>query len=49
MLYKIRLPDDQFSGLLVSPKTSIQEVLTQICNEKGFDKENFDVCHPGKV
>jgi len=45
--FQIRLPKNQLYVLRVSPKTTIQEVLTQTCREKGFDEDKFEICHPG--
>ena len=46
--FQVRLPRNQLAVLRVSPKTTIAEVLKQVCHDKGLDIKKYDVRHPGK-
>ena len=46
--FQVRLPRNQLAVLRVSPKTTIAEVLKQVCYDKGLDIKKYDVRHPGK-
>ena len=45
---KVRLPRNQLAVVRVSPKTTIAEVLKQVCSDKGLDVKKYEVRHPGK-
>ena len=46
--FQVRLPRNQLAVLRVSPKTTVSEVLKQVCYDKGLDLKKYEARHPGK-
>ena len=47
-IFQVRLPRNQLYVLRVSPKTRIEQILDQVCKEKGFDPRKHEVRKIGK-
>ena len=45
---QVRLPRQQLYVCRVSPKTSIQQILDQVCQDKGFDSRRYELRKTGK-
>ena len=46
---QVRLPRNQLTVLRVSPKTTIADVLRQVCLDKDLDSKKYEVRHPGRA
>lgn len=48
-IFQVRLPRNQLYVCRVSPKTRIQQILEQVCHEKGFDPRRYQIRKTGKL
>lgn len=44
---QVGLPRNQLCVLRVSPKTTVEQVLAQICSDRGIDGDKYELRHPG--
>ena len=47
--FQVRLPRQQLYVCRISPKTTIQQILDQVCREKGFDPNRYTLIKTGKI
>ena len=49
VIFQVRLPRQQLYVCRVSPKTTIQQILDQVCREKGYDPARYEVRKTGII
>ena len=47
-IFQVRLPRHQLYVCRISPKTRIEQILQQVCREKGLDPRKYEVRKTGK-
>ena len=45
---KVHLPRNQLYVMRVGPKTLLQDILQEVCQEKNLDISKYEIRHPGK-
>jgi hypothetical protein len=46
---QVRLPRNQLFVSRISPRTSLAEILAQVCDDKNLDPTKYELRHPGEL